>query len=138
MSMNENAEFQGLDTFEVEAGLIAEALVEAAKQPHGFTVDDVDRLEAFWSYLGRDYSSVGCIATLSDGRRFEISYNPGQEPEDEPEEKPPTLEVRQMATTEGFSASQQPPWVDDVSELNEYLGLPADPNARAAALVTRY
>ena len=137
MSLNHD-DFAPRDTFEVEACLIAEALVVAAKEPHGFTVDDVDRVEAFWSYLASDYSSVGCVVSLSDGRRFEITYNPGEEPEDEPEEKPPTLEVRQMATTECFSARQQPPWVDDVSELNEYLGLPADPNARSAALVTRH
>lgn len=138
MSVNQLHKFGLRDTFEVEAGLIAEALVVAAKQPHGFAVDDVDRVEAFWSYLAQDYSSVGCVVGLSDGRRFEITYNPGEEPEDEPENKPPTLEVRQMATTEGFSANQQPPWIDDVNDLNEYLGLPMDSNARSAALITRH
>lgn len=126
-------------TFEIEAGIIGRSLMLAAKKPLGFTVDDVERVEAYWVRLFIGLSSSGCVLTIDDGRRFEIIYDSGLAPDDETAgNRPESVSVRQMTTTEGFSASQEPPWNDDVAELNDFLGLPTNPNARSAALATRH
>lgn len=49
--------------------------------------------------------------SIQDGRRFEVIYESGEEPEDEPDGSPPErVDVRQTGATEGYSTDQDPPW----------------------------
>lgn len=129
-------EFDGQDTFEIEADLILRAMELAAEQEScGFTVDDLEQVEAYWSQLEADFSFVGCVVSLSDGRRFHLLYICGEEPEDEPGDYlpgPDTVQVTQMMTIEDLPPQQDPPWIHDVRELNAWLGLPVDPEAQAS------
>ena len=129
------------DSLEMEAGLILRAFELAADQPHGFTLEDLERVEAYWVHLPAAFSSLGCVVSLSDGRRFHLAYVAGTEPEDEPEDTlPEAVTVTQMMTTEplpsshasshasgsapGSASGRASLWIDDVAALNRHLGLP--------------
>lgn len=155
MSVLSILESDGHDTLDVEADLILCAMELAAEQSHGFTVEDLERVEAYWSQIEPHVSAIGCVVSLTDGRRFHLLYVSGQEPEDEPEdglagvltsvsaEGGPewileSVEVTQMTTTEELPQPQSPPWIDDVAALNAWLCLPLVPAVVGASLATRY
>ncbi|NQW53894.1 MAG: hypothetical protein HQ465_21920 [Rhodospirillales bacterium] len=140
------------DSLEMEAGLILRAFELAADQPHGFTLEDLERVEAYWVHLPAAFSSLGCVVSLSDGRRFHLAYVAGTEPEDEPEDTlPEAVTVTQMMTTEplpsshasgrasgsapGSASGRASLWIDDVAALNRHLGLPPLPPAPAPVLL---
>ena len=144
------------DSLEMEAGLILRAFELAADQPHGFTLEDLERVEAYWVHLPAAFSSLGCVVSLSDGRRFHLAYVAGTEPEDEPEDTlPEAVTVTQMMTTEplpsshasshasgsapgsapGSASGRASLWIDDVAALNRHLGLPPRPPAPAPVLL---
>lgn len=116
------------DSLEMEAGLILRAFELAADQPYGFTREDLECVEAYWAHQAASFSSLGCVVSLTDGRRFHLAYVGGVEPEDEPEDTlPESVTVTQMMTHEGFPSGRASLWITDVAELNDYLGLPLIP-----------
>jgi hypothetical protein len=116
-----------LDSYEIEADLILRAMELASEQPHGFGVEDLERVEAYWSQLEVELSFLGCVVSLTDGRRFHLLYICGEEPEDEPGDAlpgPETVQVTQMMTTEDLPPQEEPPWIHDVADINAWLRLP--------------
>ena len=139
MSVLQILEADGDDTLDVEADLILCAMELAAEQSHGFTVEDLERVEAYWSQLEPHVSAIGCVVSLTDGRRFHLLYVAGEEPEDEREDGLPewileSVEVTQLTTTEALPQPQTPPWIDDVAALNTWLCLPLVPDVRMPRL----
>lgn len=144
MSVLQILEADGDDAIDVEADLILCAMELAAEQSHGFTVDDLERVEAYWSQIEPHVSAIGCVVSLTDGRRFHLLYVAGEEPEDKREDGLPggggpewileSVEVTQMTTTEALPQPQTPPWIDDVTALNTWLCLPPVPDARMTRL----
>lgn len=142
MSVLPLLEADGDDALDVEADLILCAMELAAEQSHGFTVEDLERVEAYWSQLEPHVSAIGCVVSLTDGRRFHLLYVAGEEPEDEREDGVPewileSIEVTQMTTTEALPQPQTPPWIDDVAALNTWLCLPLVPDTRMPRLSAR-
>jgi hypothetical protein len=132
----------GNDALDIEADLILCAMELAAEQSHGFTVEDLERVEAYWSQIEPHVSAVGCVVSLTDGRRFHLLYVAGEEPEDEREDGLPewileSVEVTQLTTTEALPLPQVPLWIDDVAALNAWLCLPLLPDARMPRLSIR-
>ncbi|MDB5490133.1 MAG: hypothetical protein JWQ58_3848 [Reyranella sp.] len=139
MSVLSIPEADGDDALDVEADLILCAMELAAEQSHGFTVEDLEQVEAYWSQLEPHVSAVGCVVSLTDGRRFHLLYVAGEEPEDEREDGLPdwileSVEVTQLTTTEAPPQPQTPPWIDDVAALNAWLCLPLVPDVRMPRL----
>jgi hypothetical protein len=128
-----------LDSYEIEADLILRAMELASEQPHGFGVDDLERVEAYWSQLEVELSFLGCVVSLTDGRRFHLLYICGEEPEDEPGDAlpgPETVQVTQMMTTEDLPPQEEPPWIHDVADINAWLRLPPVVDAAPPATET--
>lgn len=112
------------DALDREAGLIRRAFELAAAQPYGFTFDDLEQIEAYRTQRAAEVTSLGCVASLTDGRRFHLAYVAGSH-------RPDFVTVTQMVTTQPFPSIGTPgrlsPWIDDVAELNHRLGLPLIP-----------
>ena len=124
-----------LDSYEIEADLILRAVELASEQPYGFGVEDLERVEAYWSQLEVELSFLGCVVSLTDGRRFHLLYICGEEPEDEPGDAlpgPETVQVTQMMTTEDLPPQEEPPWIHDVADINAWLRLPPPDAPRGA------
>lgn len=112
------------DPLDRDAALIRRAFELAARQPYGFTFDDLEQIEAYRTQPAAEVTSLGCVAGLTDGRRFHLSYVAGAH-------RPDFVTVTQMVTTQPFPSLGAPgrvsPWIDDVAELNHRLGLPLIP-----------
>lgn len=112
------------DSLDREAALIRRAFELAARQPYGFTFEDLEQVEAYRMRHAAEVTSLGCVASLTDGRRFHLSYVAGPH-------RPDFVMVTQMVTTQPFpsigAAGRLSPWIDDVAELNHRLGLPLIP-----------
>lgn len=112
------------DPLDREAGLIRRAFELAAAQPYGFTFEDLEQVEAYRTQCAADVTSLGCVASLTDGRRFHLAYVAGPQLSD-------FVTVTQMVTTQPFpsigASGRVSPWIDDVAELNHRLGLPLIP-----------
>jgi len=112
------------DPLDRHAALIRRAFALAAKQPYGFTFDDLEHVEAYRVNLAAASPSLGCVASLTDGRRFHLAYDAGARLSDQ-------VTVTQMMTHEPFPPTRASDatsfWIDDVAELNHRLGLPLIP-----------
>ena len=111
------------DPLDREAGLIRRAFELAARQPYGFTFDDLEHVEAYRTQRAADVASLDCVASLTDGRRFHLSYATGPQLSD-------SVTVTQLMTHEPpprNGTDRVSPWIDDVAELNHTLGLPLIP-----------
>jgi hypothetical protein len=112
------------DPLDREAGLIRRAFELAAAQPYGFTFEDLEQVEAYRTQRAADVTSLGCVASLTDGRRFHLAYVAGPQLSD-------FVTVTQMVTTQPLpsigASGRVSPWIDDVAELNHRLGLPLIP-----------
>lgn len=117
------------DPLERNASRIRRAFDLAAKQPYGFTFEDLEQVEAYrtrhaGTFGTLAFSTLDCVASLTDGRRFHLAYLAGPQ-------RPDSVTVRQMVTTEPFpsigASGRLSPWIDDVAELNHRLGLPLIP-----------
>ena len=112
------------DSLDREAALIRRAFELAARQPYGFTFEDLEQVEAYRTQRAAEVTSLGCVASLTDGRRFHLAYVAGAH-------RPDFVTVTQMVTTQPFpsigAAGCLSPWIDDVAELNHRLGLPLIP-----------
>lgn len=108
------------DPLDRDAALIRRAFELAAKQPYGFTFDDLEHVEAYRTQPAADVTSLGCVASLTDGRRFHLAYVAGPH-------RPDFVTVTQMMTTEPLPSGRSRFWIDDVAELNHRLGLPLIP-----------
>lgn len=111
------------DSLDREAGLIRRAFELAARQPYGFTFDDLERVEAYRMQRAAAFTSLDCVASLTDGRRFHLAHVAGPQLSE-------SVKVTQMMTTEPLpstGARRLSPWIDDVAELNHTLGLPLIP-----------
>lgn len=112
------------DPLDREAGLIRRAFELAAAQPYGFTFEDLEQVEAYRMQRAADVTSLDCVASLTDGRRFHLAYAAGPQLSD-------FVTVTQMVTTQPFpsigASGRVSPWIDDVAELNHRLGLPLIP-----------
>lgn len=123
-------------SLEMDAGLILRAFELATDQPYGFTQEDLEWVEAYWIHQATSFSSLGCVISLTDGRRFHLAYVGGVEPEDEPEDTlPESVKVTQMMTHESFPSGRASLWITDVAELNDYIGLPLIPAAPAPVIL---
>jgi hypothetical protein len=114
-------------SLELDAGLILRAFDLAADQPYGFTREDLECVEAYWVHRAAGFSSLGCVASLTDGRRFHLAYVGSVEPEEDV--LPESVAVTQMMTMEPLPAGRASFWIVDVAELNDCLGLPLIPAA---------
>lgn len=125
-------------SLEHDAGLILRAFELAADQPYGFTREDLECVEAYWVHRATGFSSLGCVASLTDGRRFHLAYVGSVEPEEDM--LPESVTVTQMMTTEPLPRSSPVSgrasfWIVDVAELNDRLGLPLIPAAPAPVIL---
>lgn len=118
------------ESLEMEAGLVLRAFELAAKQPYGFTLEDLECVEAY--RVLQAVGSLVCVVSLTDGRRFHLAYVGGQDAEDS---LPESVTVTQMMTTDAFPLGRASLWIDDVAELNDYLGLPLIPASPAPVLL---
>ncbi|TAJ97429.1 MAG: hypothetical protein EPO10_27505 [Reyranella sp.] len=116
------------DSLEREAGLIRRAFELAARQPYGFTFDDLEQVEAYRMQRAADVASLDCVASLTDGRRFHLAYVAGPH-------RPDFVMVTQMMTTEPLPSGRSRFWIDDVAELNHTLGLPLIPPPPAPVIL---
>lgn len=103
-----------------EASLIRRAFELAARQPYGFTFEDLEQVEAYRMQRAADVTSLGCVASLTDGRRFHLAHVAGPQLSE-------SVKVTQMMTTEPLPSGRSRFWIDDVAELNHRLGLPLIP-----------
>ncbi len=62
----------------MEAGLILRAFELAAEQPYGFTLEDLECVEAYRVLQAVGFRSC-CVVSLTDGRRFHLAYVAGQD-----------------------------------------------------------
>ena len=117
------------DPLERNASLIRRAFELAAQQPYGFTFEDLEQIEAYRMQRAGTVgalasSTLDCVASLTDGRRFHLAYGAGAH-------RPDSVTVTQLMTTEPFpsigASGRLSPWIDDVAELNHRLGLPLIP-----------
>ncbi|KAF0096855.1 MAG: hypothetical protein FD144_5594 [Rhodospirillaceae bacterium] len=108
------------DLLDRDASLIRRAFDLAAKQPYGFTFDDLEHVEAYRTQPAADVTSLECVASLTDGRRFHLAHVAGPH-------RPDFVTVTQMMTTEPLPSGRSRFWIDDVAELNHRLGLPLIP-----------
>ena len=112
------------DPLERNASLIRRAFDLAAAQPYGFTFEDLEQIEAYRTRHAGTFMSLDCVASLTDGRRFHLAYGAGAH-------RPDSVTVTQLMTTEPFpsigASGRLSPWIDDVAELNNRLGLPLIP-----------
>jgi|GEM_PF-719888 len=123
------------DPLDRHAAVIRRAFDLAARQPHGFTFDDLEQVEAYRTPRAAALSSLDCVASLTDGRRFHlahIAHLAGPH-------RPDSVTVTQLMTHEPFpshaASDGTSPWIDDVAELNHRLGLPLIPPAPAPVLL---
>ena len=114
-------------SLERDSGLILRAFDLAADQPYGFTREDLECVEAYRVNHSAGFSSLGCVVSLTDGRRFHLAYVGSVAPEEDT--LPESVTVTQMMTTEGLPAGRSSFWIVDVAELNDRLGLPLIPAA---------
>ena len=112
-------------SLEQDAGLIRRAFELAADQPYGFTREDLECVEAYWVRRNAGFASLGCVASLTDGRRFHLAYVGSAEPEEDT--LPESVTVTQMMTDEPLPSGRSPLWIVEVAELNARLGLPLIP-----------
>jgi hypothetical protein len=90
----------------------------AAEEPHRFDARDFECLEAFWAIFDADFTAAGFIIKLSDGRRFDLTYDFGDQAEGESEsDVREVLRVRQMSSTKALPAGQ-PGWDVEVAAIN--------------------
>lgn len=120
------------DSLERDSGLILRAFDLAADQPYGFTREDLECVEAYRVHHSAGFSSLGCVVSLTDGRRFHLAYVGSVQPEEDT--LPESVTVTQMMTTEPLPLSSKASgrssfWIVDVAELNDRLGLPLIPAA---------
>lgn len=108
------------DPLDREADLIRRAFELAAAQPYGFTFDDLEQIEAYRTRHAANVTSLDCVASLTDGRRFRLAYVAGPQLSE-------SVKVTQMMTTEPLPSGRSLFWIDDVAELNHRLGLPLIP-----------
>lgn len=112
------------DPLESNASRIRHAFDLAAEQPYGFTFEDLEQVEAYRMRHAGTFSTLDCVVSLTDGRRFHLAYGAGPQ-------QPDSVTVRQMVTTEPFpsvgASGRLSPWINDVAELNHRLGLPLIP-----------
>lgn len=116
------------DSLEREAGLIRRAFELAAYQPYGFTFDDLEQVEAYRMQRAADVTSLECVASLTDGRRFHLAFVAGGQ-------RPESVKVTQMMTTEPLPSGRSRFWIDEVAELNHRLGLPLIPPPPAPVIL---
>ena len=116
------------DSYEIEADLILRAMELASEQPYGFGVEDLERVEAYWSQLEAELSFLGCVVSLTDGRRFHLALVAGPQ-------RPESVKVTQLMTTEPLPSGPASFWIEDVAELNHHLGLPLIPPGPAPVLL---
>lgn len=116
------------DSLEREAGLIRRAFELAARQPYGFTFDDLEQVEAYRMQRAADVTSLDCVASLTDGRRFHLAFVAGGQ-------RPESVKVTQMMTTEPLPSGRSRFWIDEVAELNHRLGLPLIPPPPAPVIL---
>jgi hypothetical protein len=122
------------DPLDREADLIRRAFELAAEQPYGFTFEDLEQVEAYRTRRA-GVSSLACVASLTDGRRFHLSYvtAPGAGAH-----RADSVTVTQLMTHEPpppVGADRVSPWIDDVAELNHRLGLPLIPPPPAPVIL---
>lgn len=111
------------DPLDRKAGLIRRAFDLAAEQPYGFAFDDLEHVEAYRTRRVNRFTLLDCVASLTDGRRFHLSYATGPQLSD-------SVTVTQLMTHEPPPRNGTDcvsPWIDDVAELNHTLGLPLIP-----------
>ena len=112
------------DSLERNAGQIRRAFDLAPEQPYGFTFEDLEQVEAYRTRQAGTFSTLDCVVSLTDGRRFHLAYLAGPQ-------RPDSVTVMQMVTTQPFpsigASGRLSPWIDDVAELNHRLGLPLIP-----------
>lgn len=119
------------DSLEREAGLIRRAFELAAAQPYGFTFEDLEQVEAYRTRHAADVTSLDCVASLTDGRRFHLAYVARPH-------RPDSVTVTQLMTHQPLpsaGAHRLSPWIDDVAELNHRLGLPLIPPPPAPVIL---
>lgn len=120
------------DPLDREAGLIRHAFELAARQPYGFTFDDLEHVEAYRTQRAADAASLDCVASLTDGRRFHLVHVARPQ-------RPDSVTVTQLMTHEPFPSLRASgglsPWIDDVAELNHTLGLPLIPPPPAPVIL---
>ncbi len=121
----------GRDPLDREAGLIRRAFDLAAEQPYGFTFEDLEHVEAYRTRRAGALTSIDCVVSLTDGRRFLLAH--GASPH-----RPDRVTITQLMTHEPpplGGADRLSPWIDEVAELNHRLGLPLIPPPPAPVLL---
>ena len=111
------------DPLESNASRIRRAFDLAAAQPYGFTFEDLEQVEAYRMRHAGTFSTLDCVVSLTDGRRFHLAYGAGPHRSD-------SVTVTQLMSHEpppSTGADRLSPWIDDVAELNHRLGLPLIP-----------
>lgn len=120
------------DPLDRDAALIRRAFALAAQQPYGFTFEDLEQVEAYRVQGAAAVTSLGCVASLTDGRRFHLAYVTGPH-------RPDRVTVTQMMTHEPLPPARASDatslWIDDVAELNHRLGLPLIPPPPAPVIL---
>ncbi|MFN4017770.1 MAG: hypothetical protein ACK4JB_20685 [Reyranella sp.] len=120
------------DPLDREAGLIRRAFDLAAAQPYGFTFEDLEHVEAYRTQRAADVTSLDCVASLTDGRRFRLLHVARPH-------RPDSVTVTQLMTHEPLpslrASGRLSPWIDDVAELNHTLGLPLIPPPPAPVIL---
>ena len=117
------------DPLDSHAAMIRRAFDLAARQPHGFTFDDLEHVEAYRTQRAGILSSLDCVVSLTDGRRFHLAHVAFVTHVADPH-WPDRVTVTQLMTHEPLpstGADRASPWIDDVAELNHRLGLPLIP-----------
>lgn len=113
------------DLLQRNAGLVRRAFERAAEQPYGFTFEDLEQVEAYRPQRAGAFTSLDFVASLTDGRRFRLTYVAGMR-------RPDSVAATQLMTHEpppSTAAARISPWIDDVAALNHALGLPLIPAA---------
>ena len=108
------------DPLDRDASLIRRAFELAARQPYGFTFEDLEHVEAYRMRPATAVTALDCVASLTDGRRFHLAHVAGPQLSE-------SVKVTQMMTTEPLPSGRSRFWIDDVAELNHRLGLPLIP-----------
>lgn len=116
------------DSLDREASLIRRAFELASAQPYGFTFEELEQVEAYRTQRAAEVTSLGCVVSLTDGRRFHLAYVAGPL-------RPDSVTVTQMMTTEPLPSGRSRFWIDDVAELNHRLGLPLIPPPPAPVIL---
>ena len=120
------------DPLDRDAALIRRAFALAAQQPYGFTFEDLEQVEAYRVQGAAAVTSLGCVASLTDGRRFHLAYLADPH-------RPDRVTVTQMMTHEPLPPARASDatslWIDDVAELNHRLGLPLIPPPPAPVIL---